>query len=156
MGFDIGSTVTSFGCSNFAGKTFDRTTEKYMCSRTGEPTGIIGVPSHGKISIVKSLRIYTHNNCYSCDAIDYILEGRVDSSLPWTLIGSGDLPWKDQAMGRNSRGQTVDSTFGNGDPKLQFTEIDFSSNVLSFSEYKLTFPQQGILPQLGSKLVKLN
>lgn len=140
---DTASTVTQFGCNNTPNNAIDRTTEKYSCDRTGrlaEPTGIEVVPSHGKVSIVKGLRLYSHNNCASCDAVDYILEGRTDTSSPWTVIGEGDLPWKDQPMDRNSRGLSISSTYESGDPDREFTQVFFPSNLEAFLEYKLTFP----------------
>jgi len=141
---DQASTITSFGCNGvITGRIFDRTTEKYVCDRRGllsEPTGIIVTPSHGQATVVKSLRLYTHNNCPKCDAVDYIVEGRVDPLSPWVFIAEGDFDWKDSALGRNDRGQAVSSTFELGDENLEFEEVPFSSNVQAFLEYRLLFP----------------
>lgn len=79
-----------------------------------------------------------------CDAVSYILEGRLSSSSSWTLIGSGDLPWKDVATARNARGQTItDSTYDAVDPAYETTstEVTFPGNVAAYLEYRVTFPE---------------
>jgi uncharacterized protein (DUF1800 family)/uncharacterized protein (DUF1501 family) len=136
-----GSTVTSFGCTNpRAGaltRSIDETTEKYSCDRTGQ-TGLSGIeiiPTHGRMSIVKGLRVYAPNNCPDCDVTAYILEGRLDSTLSWITIGEGGL---DPTPGRNARGLAVVSTFESPDPALASVTIDFSSNTAAFLEYRLT------------------
>ncbi len=114
-----------------------------MCPREGrqsEANGFVVTPSHGKVSIVKSLRIYTHNNCPSCDPVDYIVEGRVDSSSQWIVIAQGDFAWKDASLGRNSRGISIQSNYDLGDETLNFEEVPFSNNRQAFLEYKVTFP----------------
>jgi len=147
-----GSTATMFGCSNTGKRkaehrAIDEKTSKYYCARNSgkawdtHPSGLIIVPRHGQMSVVKAFRIYPANNCPDCDVVAYKLEGRVNSSSPWTLIGSGDLPWKDQHIGRNGKGKVVSSTFESADPALTSTEIDLSSNGLAFLEYKVSFPE---------------
>lgn len=95
------------------------------------------------MSIAKKLRIYTHNNCPNCDAVSYILSGRVSSSSVWVEIDSGDLPWRyESAYSRNSRGLLIDaSTYESGDTRRTFTEVDITSNNVAYLEYKVQFPE---------------
>lgn len=139
--FGDGSTYTAFGCTNGVNdNAIDGTTGKFACyiPETG-PYGIILTPGHGRLSVATSVRVYSHNNCPNCDAVAYILEGRVDSSSPWVEIGSGNFPWIDPTPGRNPRGVTINSTWESPDPNLVSTEVFFSSNGADYLEYKLTF-----------------
>ena len=126
-------------------RILDQTTEKWYCGgRAGtEYPGLIVSPSHGKMSIAKKLRIYTHNNCPNCDAVAFILSGRVDSSSVWVEIDSGDLPWRyESAYSRNSRGLLIDaSTYESGDSRRTFTEVNMTSNNVAYLEYKVQFTQ---------------
>jgi len=126
-------------------RILDQTTEKWYCGgRAGtEYPGLIVSPSHGKMSIAKKLRIYTHNNCPNCDAVAFILSGRVDSNSVWVEIDSGDLPWRyESAYSRNSRGLLIDaSTYESGDTRRTFTEVDMTSNNVAYLEYKVQFTQ---------------
>lgn len=133
-----GSAITNFGCSNAPNNNaIDLTTEKYLCATIGGFNGLIFTPSHAKLSVVKALRHYAHNNNPQSDPMSYILEGRVSAISEWVVIGEGDYPWVDDT--RNSRGQTVESTFESGDTKLNFIEIGFPSNSAPFLEYKVTW-----------------
>lgn len=127
--FDIGSTVTSFGCDggipNFA---IDGTTTKYSCTPSlGEPTGLIITPSHQQMSRAEGLRIYAHNNCPKCDPVSYTFEGRTDETSDWVQIKQGDFPWKSaQSLPRNRRfGAKISSTYMSGDENFAFTEVSF-------------------------------
>lgn len=138
------STVVDVGCDSPAGRmnTIDRSTEKFTCTQSGtENPGIIVTPSHGQMSIAKKLRVYAHNNCPSCDAISYVVEGRPDSSSGWSFISGGDLPWRDAYVGANARGLPVSSTYDNGDSNLIYTEVTFTSNNVAHLEYRITFPE---------------
>lgn len=123
------------------------TSPQFFCNRNStalEPTGIVVHPSHERLSIAKKLRVYAHNNCYNCDAISYIVSGRLDASNAWVPISSGDLPWKDAATDRNPRGQTITgSTYEAVAPGYEATstEVEFLSNEAAFLEYKIQFPE---------------
>ena len=91
------------------------------------------------MSHVKGMRYYSHNNCPDCDAIDYRLEGRVDQSSSWEIIGEGDLPSKNERLSRNSRGNPITSTYESGDLSRSFDEMNFPSNTGVFLEYRVTF-----------------
>ena len=128
--------------TNVLRRAVDKTTEKFYCDRTGyapDPVALDLVPSHGKLSIVKALRVYTHNNCPNCDGVDYKLEGRTSVDGVWQLIDQGEFSWKYVRMSRNARGLAVSSTFEAGDSKLHFTEVDLSSNNAIYLHYRLTF-----------------
>lgn len=144
--FDIGSTVTSFGCeSGSAGnKATDESTNKFECVRTaGVPSGLVIVPSHRRRSIAEGLRVYAQNNCPGCDPVSYTFEGREKSDLDWVLISEGDLPWKTATPTRNSlQGLDISSTYTSGDSSFSFTEISFSddtSTLNEYLEYKITW-----------------
>ena len=140
--------VQSFGCSRTirAGHAIASTTEKYICDHLDMPTqgdgifvsGFVLSPEHGKLSIAKDLRLYTHNNCANCDCVDYLLEGRVDANSAWEEIGSGDFPWRDQAKGRNERGLAVNSSFESGDNNLNYASVGYPSLSTAYLEYKFT------------------
>lgn len=77
--FDVGSTVTTFGCveANSApgNKAVDESTNKFWCDRTellGEPTGLVIIPSHNRASIAEGLRVYSSNNCPNCDVVSFV------------------------------------------------------------------------------------
>ena len=64
--FDTGSTVESIGCTNsnyYNNLATDGTTDKYRCDKSRDTTGIVVKPAHKRMSIVKKLRVYSHNNC---------------------------------------------------------------------------------------------
>jgi len=139
--------VESSGCSRTvrAGSAIAPTTEKFFCDHLDMPTqdgiwvdSLTFSPAHGKLSVAKDLRLYTHNNCANCDCVDYLLEGRVDASSAWEEIGSGDFPWRDQAICRNSRGITINSTFESGDSDLCYDSVGFPSHSTPYLDYKYT------------------
>ena len=135
------STLTRFGCIKVTrlGRAVDPTTEKFVCEQNhSEPNGFIMAPAHGQMSIATEMRLYTANNCPDCDCVEYKLDGRVDSSSPWTEISSGDLPWKSKAIGRNARGLPIVSTFESGDDSLQYTSVALPTTSASYLEYKFT------------------
>lgn len=143
---EVGSTFSDAfgGCSTSATRVIDKTTEKYSCSRPdgpGSASGFSVTPASGKMSVVKQFRLYAHNNCGNCDVVAYVLEGRVDTSSGWVVIGSGDLPWKFESVGRNSRGLPIDSSFGSGDTLRVFTQVSYPSNTASYSEYRVSFTE---------------
>ena len=124
----------------------DETTTKYTCAgfTSGIPAGIEAVPSHGQMSIVKGLRVFSTNTCSDCDPVAYILEGRVDASSTWVQIAGGDLPWKPTGgfyVGRNAQLLPINSSFEEGDTTHTFTEVSFASNSASYLEYKLTITE---------------
>ncbi len=140
--------VQSFGCSRTVrpGSAIYPSTEKYFCDHLDMPTdsngiwvdGFVVSPSHGKLSIAKDLRLYTHNNCVNCDCVEYLLEGRVDANSTWEEIGSGDFPWKSAAICRNDRGIAVNSTFESGDSNLCYDSVGYPSHSTAYLEYKFT------------------
>lgn len=71
--FDIGSTVTSFGCknANTDNYAFDKTTNKFVCDRANlnEAVGLVVKPFHHRSSIAQGLRIYSNNDCPLCDPV---------------------------------------------------------------------------------------
>jgi hypothetical protein len=141
---DKESAVIAFGCiegDNVIRRAFDATTEKFFCTKTDGATehGIVVTPSQA--SIVKSLRVYAHNNCPNCDAVTYRVEGRVDSGDAWVEIGGGSLPWVDTVPDRNPRWLDINSSYESGDASLTFTEVLFPTNDQAFAEYKLSFHQ---------------
>ena len=140
--FDLGSTVTSFGCDNedTDNRATDGTTVKFYCQRTGSATtGLLITPFHNRLSIAHGLRVYAANNCPSCDPVSYIFEGRTNASSDWVMIGQGDLPWKDSSNdGNNVLGLDISSTYKNGDSTIAHTEVSFS-NVLYYMQYRLTW-----------------
>ena len=76
--FDVGSTVTTFGCAGTASQNnaIDGTTNKLLCDRSGlleQPTGIIIKPSHHRESVPEGIRVYAHNNCPFCDPGEFSL-----------------------------------------------------------------------------------
>lgn len=132
--FDIGSTVTSFGCtkteaSNYENNALDGTTSKYFCDRDSleNPTGLVITPSHRRSSTAEGMRVYAHNNCPDCDVVSYIFEGRKNSTSDWIEISQGDLPWKTAtAFARNGvAGLDISSTHTSGDDSFVFTEVSF-------------------------------
>jgi len=130
--FDIGSTVTTFGCydSNEGNWALDGTTTKYQCDRTGmlnEPTGLVITPSHQRLSIAEGLRVYASNNCPNCDPVSYIIEGRTGSTSNWVQISQGDLLWKALTLFPRNGNQDVDigSSYTDGDGSLKYTEVSF-------------------------------
>ena len=135
------STLSRFGCIKVTrlGRAVDPTTEKFVCEQNhSEPNGFVMAPAHGQMSIATEMRLYTANNCPDCDCVEYKLDGRVDSSSPWTEISSGDLPWKSKAIGRNARGLPIVSTFESGDDSLQYTSVALPTTSASYLEYKFT------------------
>jgi len=144
--FDLSSTIVTTGCTaekdGTKTRAVDNNTNKFMCFKENGATehGIIVTPSHGKLSIAQSLRLYTHNNCGKCDGVTYGLKGRVDGSSPWVDIAGGDLDWKDTPMSRNLQGRVINSSYESGDPFNNFTEVFFPGNGNKFLEYRLVFP----------------
>jgi len=130
--FDVGSTVTSFGCTNTeaSNSALDGTTSKYFCDRDNlleDPTGLVITPSHQRLSIAEGMRVYAHNNCPNCDTVSYLFEGRANSASNWIQISQGDLPWKTATrFDRNSvLGLDISSTYTSGDDSFVFTEVSF-------------------------------
>ena len=143
------STITNFGClrPGKLGKTFDGTTDKYFCDRTGltdEAVGLIISPENGQLSIVKKIRVYAQSNCKSCDIVAYIMEGRINATSPWVETHRGDFSWKtagwnDASMARNPQGLQINSTYESGDTNLNFVEVTFHGHSEPYLEYKLAF-----------------
>lgn len=143
-------TAHSFvGCSRVARKheIVNPTTEKFFCDHLDMPTtetngifqdSFIVSPSHGKLSIAKELRIYTHNNCGNCDCVEYLLEGRANATAPFEEIAGGPLPWAGAAIGRNARGLPIVSTFENGDDNRFYTSVAYPSHATAYLDYKYT------------------
>ena len=129
------------GCSTSANRAIDATTEKYACSKTGGNQGFTVTPAGTQMSLDKSFRVYSGNNCVWCDPVAYILEGRVDTGSPWNEIGSGEFPWKNLSTGRNSRGLDIVSTIDSGDDRRVFTEVSFPSNSNPYMEYRVSFTE---------------
>lgn len=154
---DVGSTTTSFGCSNSnsGNNALDGATTKYVCDRDGlleEPTGLIITPSHHRPSTAEGLRVYANNNCTGCDPVSFLFEGRVDSTSAWVTIREGDLPWKTEtSFPRNQvLGMDISSTYTSGDISLNYTEVSFydcqgadcendPATMNNYMEYKLTW-----------------
>jgi len=140
--------VQSFGCSRTvrAGDAISPTTEKFFCDHLDMPTtqdgywvdGLIISPAHGKLSVAKDLRLYTHNNCVNCDCVEYLLEGRVDATSAWEEIGSGDFPWKEASICRNDRGLPINSTFESGDTDRCYDSVGYPSHSTPYLDYKYT------------------
>ena len=78
-------------------------------------------------------------NSPNCDGTVYDLKGRIDANSPWVDIGSGDLPWKDTAYGRNGWPITINSSYESGDTNLNYAEMFFPTNGDQFLEYRLVF-----------------
>ena len=98
-------------------------------------SGIDIAPTHGGLSILKELRVYTANNCAGCDVTAYILQGRVNPTSSWITIGEGDL---DAMPGVNPRGLDIVSTFESGDNNYEYVSVTFRDNTEAFLEYRLT------------------
>lgn len=71
----------------------------------------------------------------------YKIEGRTDSSSPWTFISEGDFDWLVERLPRNDAGLPIESTYSSGDTRRSFTEAVTFSNTAAFVEYKVTFTQ---------------
>ena len=58
---DAESSVSPFGCSNTPHNALDGTTEKWSCNRSGQvvASGFEVKPSHGLMTVVKKLRVYS-------------------------------------------------------------------------------------------------
>jgi hypothetical protein len=73
--FDSGSEVTVFGClgsTNSMNDAIDMTTNNFVCNRndpTNNPTGLVIRPSHKRLSIAESLRVYANKDCSNCDPV---------------------------------------------------------------------------------------
>lgn len=142
--FDTASVGVTVGCTSSYDSTktraFDGTTAKFICFKSPpELPGIVVTPSHGKMSVANSLRVYTQNNCPNCDAVAYKVQGRVGEN--WVLISEGDLPSKAVTPGRNAKGLTIASTYESGDTALSFVEVFFPSNSEQYLEYLVQFPE---------------
>jgi len=150
-----GSDTESFGCINYSAnpwKMFDGTTNKFKCDRSengvGDPSnvnftvpGFIISPNHGQLTIAKGIRFYPSIANKNDDPKTYLLEGRVNSTLPWTFIAEGEFPGVAQGLPRNDQYLDIDSTYESGDTNRSFTFIEYHSHVESFLEYRLSFPE---------------
>jgi len=139
-----GSSAAGFGCVNDAKawKSFDKSTNKYYCDRTGlhdQPAGIIISPEHGQLTIPKALRLYTSSGCMNCHPQSFILEGRAEANAPWDDIASGELPGIAEGLDKNSQGLQINSSYASGDPNLTYTQVHFHGHSAPYLEYKLTF-----------------
>ena len=76
----------------------------------------------------------------------YILEGRSDSSLPWSVIAADDLEWASWSPlpGRNEQGLPINSSYESGDMSRIFTEVPFYGNSDAYLEYKVSFESRGV------------
>ena len=143
-----GTVDSVFGCSRVVrkGHAIAPTTEKFFCDHLDMPPnengnfvdGFVVSPTHGKLSIAKELRIYTHNNCANCDCVEYLLEGRVNGTSPFEEIGSGEFPWKNQAICRNARGLPINSSFESGDNERCYESVHYPSHSTPYLDYKYT------------------
>ena len=142
-----------FGCINDSAnpwRMFDGDTTKFWCDRTGvsDPSnenftvpGLIISPNHGQLTIAKGIRFYPSHVNKNYDPKTYLLEGRVNSTLPWTFIAEGEFPGVAQGLPRNNITGVINSSYESGDPTRSFTSIDYHSHVESFLEYRLSFPE---------------
>ena len=140
----VGSPVTTFGCSEGSGDgstAIDANGNAFTCIRTiGQPAGLIVSPYSQEMSNVHKLRVYSSKHYPRIDPVTYILEGRVDSSSPWELIGQGDFPWiTDSTPGRNPTRTVMYSTYESGHSSFTYTEVTFPDNNKAYLEYKMTF-----------------
>jgi len=135
------STITIFGC-NDAGtdfKAIDENTNPISCSITGGPLGFVLSPFHKQLSNVHGIRVYSSKHYPANDPVTYVLEGRVDASSPWQLIGQGDFPWIAQSNpSRNPSRNVIHSTYESGDPSRSFTEVAIPDHNGAYLEYKVT------------------
>ena len=137
-----GSSVQSLGCSSVskAWQARDGTTDKYGCYRNkSETQSIIVSPVHGRLSIAKSIRLYTSDSKAKQDPTSFALYGRVDSDLPWMEVSRGNFPGVDEGLPRNSQGIMINSTYKNGDDNLIYSEVEFPSNGAAYLDYKIEF-----------------
>lgn len=154
-----GATIDHENCANSWSVTtaVDGTTERYTCNERDPSltTSITIIPNHGKLSIVKALRLYPADTCPGCDPLDFVLEGRADSNAPWIEIESGRFPGiAEGTVGRNPRDDgsvdppTValpidDSTYESADPDLNSTEVLFPTNGAAYLDYRLSYDPRG-------------
>ncbi|KAL7553976.1 hypothetical protein ACHAWF_017328 [Thalassiosira exigua] len=148
--FEVGSTITSFGCNNVddpPNYAVDGSTHKYSCDRIDrllEPTGLVVVPFSPRSSVAMGLRVYANDACPYCDPVSYKIEGRADSASSWVLISEGDIPWKTATtFPRNVEGLDISSTYASGDGSREFSEVTFSDeggwDPVEYYEYKITW-----------------
>ena len=144
--------MVAYGISSSAispRNSINEDTEKYICNRDGQ-TGLSGIdiaPTHGGLSIVKELRVYTANNCAGCDVTAYILQGRVNPTSSWITIGEGGL---DAMPGVNPRGLDIVSTFESGDNNYEYVSVTFRDNTEAFLEYRLSVSLCPILQKVAN------
>jgi hypothetical protein len=72
----------SFHVNNDLHQLVDRTTNKINLNREnhlGRIPGIVVTPTHGNMSVVTGMRIYTANNNPDADPVKYAIEGRYES-----------------------------------------------------------------------------
>merc|ERR1711862_962061 len=137
-----GSSVQSLGCSSVskARQAKDGTTDKYGCYRNkSETQSIIVSPVHDRLSIAKSIRLYTSNSNPKQDPTSFALYGRVDSHLPWMEVSRGIFPGVAEGLPRNNQGIVINSTYKNGDDNLIYSEVKFPSNAVAYLNYKIEF-----------------
>lgn len=142
---DADVTYLPFGCSttsrNWA--SIDGTLEKFHCDRTGSldvPAGLIFSPPYVQASIARKVRVYKGDAGNSIDPIHVTLEGRINPSAGWEVIGAGDLEYSnDEARNPRSTGLRIESTFESGDTNYTFAEVGFPFNNKIFSDYKVSF-----------------
>ncbi len=142
---DADVTYLPFGCSttsrNWA--SIDGTLEKFHCDRTGSldvPAGLIFSPPYVQASIARKVRVYKGDAGKSIDPIHVTLEGRINPSAGWEVIGAGDLEYSnDEARNPRSTGLRIESTFEIGDTNYTFAEVGFPFNNKIFSDYKVSF-----------------
>lgn len=149
------SVASTFGCGSFipARYSFDKTTNKFICTKGSFDQGIIVSPSHYRNSIAEKIRVYANNNCENCDPITYKIEGRGSDSGPWNLVAKGDFSWGDNPP-RNPASTEISSTYFYGDASLTFTEASFPNSV-SYWQYRLTFNSRSTTTSLELAEVEL-
>jgi len=144
-----------FGCLNNNGnpnpwRMFDGDTAKFWCDRTGlsDPSnenftipGMIISPNHGQLTIAKGIRLYPSHANKNYDPKTYLLEGRVNSTLPWIFIAEGEFPGVAQGLPRNNKTGVINSSYESGDPVRSFTSIDYHTHGDAYLEYRLSFPE---------------
>lgn len=103
--------------------------------------GFTITPDHGQLTIPKGLRFYPANKCKDCDPLTYTFEGRVNATLPWILIASGEIPGVADGLDRNLGALPISSTYESGDLSLSYASIKYHTSGDSYLEYRLSFPQ---------------
>ena len=90
--FDTGSYVSSFGCSDAddtAHDAFDATTNGLRCDNfnlPSQPPGLIVQPSHNRMTIAESLRVYANKDCPACDPVCIVCLSTIHEQFVFVLM----------------------------------------------------------------------